>query len=392
MPDNEPTRTRRSKRSDGTLRSATQDLLFPANNGVTDTNVANHGGALASGAPIQLVFWGAQWNTAANSLVRAQLLAAATGLISGPYFTALKEYGALRPSFRGAVTLDSPGPPTNFDDGDVGDALWNMIDANVFPEPDDGGGRNIYCFFMPPVTSYKPGGALGAHSWPHDYDFPFDWDTAWVAWIGFSDLNTMTRALGHEIAEACTDPEGDAWFVDSSGEEIGDLCNSRQGFVRGVWVEGYWSRQRNACVIPQVTAATVTSVARMSDQLDLFVTGNDGRVYTSWWHEGSDWSGVNDNWRPIGGFFPPNSTVSSVARMSGQLDLFVVGYDGRVYTSWWHEGSDWSGINDNWRPIGGFFPVGSTVTAVARESDQLDLFVVGNDGRVYTSWWHEGSD
>ena len=208
----------------------------------------------------------------------------------------------------------------------------------------------------------------------------------------FSDLNTITRVFGHELAELASDPEGDAWYVDSNGEEIGDLCNSRRAFVRGVFVEGYWSRSRNACVIPQSTATQVSPVARMSDQLDLFVSGNDGRIYTSWWHEGSDWSGVNDNWRSIGGFFPPSSTIGSVARMSGNLDLFVVGYDGRVYTSWWHEGSDWSGVNDNWRSIGGFFPVGAGVTAISRESDQLDLFVVGNDGRVYTSWWHEGSD
>ncbi|MCC5624226.1 hypothetical protein LC574_24230, partial [Nostoc sp. CHAB 5715] len=129
-----------------------------------------------------------------------------------------------------------------------------------------------------------------------------------------------------------------------------------------------------------------------SGQLDLFVVGNDGRVYTSWWQEGvSDWSGINNNWRSIGGFFPVGARVSAVARRSGQLDLFVVGNDGRVYTSWWQEGvSDWSGINNNWRSIGGFFPVGARVSAVARRSGQLDLFVVGNDGRVYTSWWQEG--
>ncbi|MEH2466914.1 hypothetical protein, partial [Nostoc sp.] len=32
----------------------------------------------------------------------------------------------------------------------------------------------------------------------------------------------------------------------------------------------------------------------------------------------------------------------------------------------------------------------SLVDAVARKPEQLDLFVVGNDGRVYTSWWQEG--
>jgi hypothetical protein len=378
----------------GAVRSvstSTQDLLFPANAGTADTNVVNHGGAIASGVPVELVFWGSAWNTPANSALRAQVVAALSGLIAGPYFSQLKQYGANRPSFRGAVTLVSPGPPTNFDDGDVGDALWNMIDANVFPEPDDSGGRNFYCFFMPPGTNYKPGGALGAHSWPHDYDFPFDWDTSWTAWVGFGSLNTITRVFGHELAETCSDPEGDGWYVNSDGSEIGDLCNSRQGFVRGVWVEGYWSRRHNACIIPTSVAAEVSPVARMSDQLDLFVTGNDGRVYTSWWHEGSTWSGVNNNWAPIGGFFPVGTTVSAVARMSNHLDLFVMGYDGRVYTSWWHQGQQWSGVNDDWAPIGGFFPVGARVNAVARMTDQLDLFVIGNDGRVYTSWWHEGS-
>jgi Papain-like cysteine protease AvrRpt2 len=138
--------------------------------------------------------------------------------------------------------------------------------------------------------------------------------------------------------------------------------------------------------------APVSAVARTGENLDLFICGNDGRVYTSWWFNGADWSGVNDNWRSIGGFFPAGAPVSAVARQPDHLDLFICGNDGRVYTSWWHAGSDWSGIADNWRSIGGFFPPGARVTAVARQPDQLDLFVGGNDGRIYTSWWHAGSD
>ena len=85
--------------------------------------------------------------------------------------------------------------------------------------------------------------------------------------------------------------------------------------------------------------------------------GNDGRVYTSWWVEGTDWSGLNDNWRPIGGFFPPGAPISALARTPNILDLFVTGNDGRVYTSWWVEGTAGRGSNYNWRPIGGYFPV-----------------------------------
>ena len=138
--------------------------------------------------------------------------------------------------------------------------------------------------------------------------------------------------------------------------------------------------------------ARVSAVSRNPNQLDLFVVGNNGVVYTSWWTAGSDWSGINNNWRAIGGFFPPGSPVAVVSRNPNQLDLFVVGYNGVVYTSWWTAGSDWSGINNNWRAIGGFFPPSSAVAAVSRNPNQLDLFLVGYNGVVYTSWWTAGSD
>jgi hypothetical protein len=96
---------------------------------------------------------------------------------------------------------------------------------------------------------------------------------------------------------------------------------------------------------------------------------------------------VNDNWRPIGGFFPAGAPVDVVARTPDNLDLFIVGGDGRVYTSWWFQGADWSGVNDNWRPIGGFFPAGAPIDAVARSPHNLDLFLVGGGDRVHTSWW-----
>ncbi|GAD82406.1 hypothetical protein, partial [Nocardia asteroides] len=133
--------------------------------------------------------------------------------------------------------------------------------------------------------------------------------------------------------------------------------------------------------------APVTVVARGPDHLDLFITGNDGCVYTSWWQQGSDWSGIGNRWRNIGGVFPPGARVAAVARTRDNLDLFVTGNDGRVYTSWWQAGSDWSGIGNRWRNIGGVFPAGGPVAAVARTAGELDVFVTANDGRISTSWW-----
>ncbi|WP_060654433.1 M12 family metallopeptidase [Rhodococcus pyridinivorans] len=162
------------------------------------------------------------------------------------------------------------------------------------------------------------------------------------------------------------------------------------------WYQGNdWSgigdRWRNiGGVFPK--GAPVTAIAKSSNSIDLFITGNDGRVYTSWWYYGSDWSGLGDRWRSIGGFFPPGAPISVTSRSPGNLDLFVTGNDGRVYTSWWYQGGDWSGINNNWRNIGGVFPKGAPVTAITKSSNSIDLFITGNDGRVYTSWWYQGGD
>ncbi|MFN7641533.1 MAG: hypothetical protein ACK5PW_00340 [Burkholderiales bacterium] len=138
--------------------------------------------------------------------------------------------------------------------------------------------------------------------------------------------------------------------------------------------------------------APVDAIARMPNHLDLFVTGHDGCVYTSWWHDGTPWSGLGNRWANIGGIFPAAAPVKAVVRMPDHLDLFVTGHDGHVYTSWWHDGIPWSGTGNRWRDIGGVFPPGAAVDAVARMRDHLDVFVVGNDGAIYTSWWHDGAD
>jgi hypothetical protein len=133
--------------------------------------------------------------------------------------------------------------------------------------------------------------------------------------------------------------------------------------------------------------APISVTSRSAGNLDLFVVGNDGRVYTSWWYQGADWSGLNNTWRNIGGVFPKGAPVTAVTKSPNSIDLFITGNDGRVYTSWWYQGADWSGLGDRWRSIGGFFPAGRKVTAISRSARNLDAFITGNDGRAYTSWW-----
>jgi hypothetical protein len=69
------------------------------------------------------------------------------------------------------------------------------------------------------------------------------------------EFEKITRALAHEIAEACTNPgPGDA-FIDPDADpdddyEIADFCEKEAATVNGEKVEGYWSNLDGGCVIP----------------------------------------------------------------------------------------------------------------------------------------------
>jgi len=59
---------------------------------------------------------------------------------------------------------------------------------------------------------------------------------------GFPDADTASTAASHELTEAITDPELDAWF-DSSGSEIGDECDYYYGIA--LWDGGKATEQWN---------------------------------------------------------------------------------------------------------------------------------------------------
>jgi hypothetical protein len=139
------------------------------------------------------------------------------------------------------------------------------------------------------------------------------------------------------------------------------------------------------------SGAPVSAFSRTPDHLDLFVCGLDGRVYTASWTKTSGWSGIDDYWVSLGGFFPPGAEVSVLARKPGQLDLFVCGSDGCIYTSWWSIGMEWSGINDNWNSLGGSFAPGAKLSVLAYTPDQLEVFTCGKDGRVHASHLYNDS-
>ncbi len=239
-----------------------QDFNFPNNPG-SSTSLSFHGGAIATGVPVQLIFWGSIWNQPSTSPSMGELINAVQKVLAGPFMSALRQYGIRRSPFRGAIVVTSPEPPvipdtftdiSSFENSGTIEHLVNaLINDGKFPEPDEDGGRNIYCVFMPPNTRYDGGpGVTGAHT-SFTSGSIVDVDTAWYAWVGNGPLATMTRTFGHELVETCTDPEGDGWTIDgvpTTSNEIGDICNQNTNIVNGVTLEPYWSIFDRECVLP----------------------------------------------------------------------------------------------------------------------------------------------
>jgi hypothetical protein len=133
----------------------------------------------------------------------------------------------------------------------------------------------------------------------------------------------------------------------------------------------------------------VTAIARNPNHLDLFVTGTDSQIYSTYWDASSGWAG---GWFdvPGGGAANPGSPVSAVARNPDHLDLLVTGTDGQIYSTSWDAASSWAG---GWFDVPGGLVAnpGSPVTVVDRNPDHLDLFVTGTDGQIYSTSWDAAS-
>jgi len=235
---------------------------FVAGDAAATDSVTDNGGPRVVNTTLVPIFFGSAWNGAVPSI--GTVMDAIRRILTSPYLSQMDQY------FFNSLTLSqpvqavaNPSMPT-YTDGDAGNLVWDLIDSNVFPEPDDAGGRNVYMVFYPPGTTIDTADRCGAHSVYSDYDFPFDVDYAWVGYAEFNQTNgktldNITKTFSHELIEIISDPEPDSdndegWQLNralNGGTEIGDACNNTADRVNGILVNGYWSERHKACIIPK---------------------------------------------------------------------------------------------------------------------------------------------
>lgn len=214
-------------------------------------NVTNHGGRILANPRIHRVFWGNYWTQQAHAAEASRYDQTWTNLANSPsFYTRLSEYGVSPGSAGGHYDL----PAANT--GSVSEAtITSTLTAMLQSTGTTPGGGDLFVVFLPSGTTNDRN---IANNWSghHDhfsYDVPLGWygyvayDVAYAVIEYSSDPTYTNPVVSHEISEAASDADLNAWFA-TDGSEIGDICRFAYNNVAGSQVESVYSQKSCRCV------------------------------------------------------------------------------------------------------------------------------------------------
>lgn len=154
------------------------------------------------------------------------------------------------------------------------------------------------------------------------------------------------------------------------------------------------SCQVNACAAtasPGAPSAGITgqpgAVAR-GDGVDVFAVGHDGLLWHARQADGT-WGSWAQRGAPPAGLVPGGVSVAS--RGAGNLDVYALGSDGRVWSTAWDEARGtwvpWFAPDQRGYGVGMI----AAPAAVARKATQIDVAMPGADGHTWLTWWDSRS-
>jgi len=234
-----------------------------------------HGGRLIQNAEVTTVYFGPQWKT---DPLKDQLDQFFDFVVTSSLIDQLEEYSTNgmiigRGAHVASFIIDTdPGPTV--DDAQVQALLAELIAGGSIPAQND---NSIYFLFTPSGTQVTLQGdascaqLCGYHNVTADgivYAVdPYD-DCVGCQFSPGDLLASTTIPASHELCEAITDPELDAWFDDQTGEEIGDLCEKAPPKV----ITAAGTHDAAAGAAYNLTVSPASIIANGSGPIDITVT------------------------------------------------------------------------------------------------------------------------
>lgn len=233
------------------------NVITPGNGGGP---LINHGGPVLKNVHVAPLFW--------NSTVRFPINVnwLYTEIPPSSFYDLFAQYGVGRGNGV-AGFVDTETTVANITDAAIRNEVLAEINAGHLPPPN---ANNYYPVHFPPgMNITAPDGSRSCvvfcayHSFFQvrnsagtiftvPYGVVPDVGNAGCAGGCGADPNTFnneTSVASHELVEATTDPALNAWF-DSSGQEIGDICNGQQVAFNTAdphVVQKEWSNAANGC-------------------------------------------------------------------------------------------------------------------------------------------------
>lgn len=231
-----------------------------------------HGGPIINNVEVTPLVWGS-WNygsaTGTVNITQARLTSVFNVIVNSPHMDWLSEYNA--GGFHiGRGTVDpwaTVHPGAGNDGGTVTDAqiasvLRNQIASGALPPASN---NRLYTLFFRQgqVISTSFGNSRTRFCGYHNSTtvngqnvwyavLPFEAHNSGCQKPGFTRADNLQAVMSHEIIEAVTDPgvlRTAAWFDNTTGAEIGDICAWRFGNVGGFVLQKEWSNSARACIV-----------------------------------------------------------------------------------------------------------------------------------------------
>ena len=256
----------KTKAATGARHTSTTDTNATVYPPTTSTSGLNYGGGPLQTSPqIYLDFWGSQWNNDSNGVQQyMQNFFNGMGASGDTWSTVTSQYtdsSGASPSFNGTVLGG-----TWADNGSAAPSAPTQ--AQIAAEADNAAshfgvsGPNVDIYVMSPSGTQPDGfpnaGFCAWHNWDGNVAYtnmPYvlDAGSGCGASSVANQLDGFSIVGGHEYAEAITDPEPSSGYVDSNGEEIGDLCawdnDQTVNFSTGTFaMQPLYSNKDNGCV------------------------------------------------------------------------------------------------------------------------------------------------
>ena len=274
-------------------RSSPEPLASAAPAGASNPlNMLFNGGAVQPDSNIYAFWWGKPWDFPPDA--RAGLDGFLQGLDETSFLDIADQYmfGVDAHTHFGGDLFDYSAPPlepvdlTTFSFINVASEICGVLKANG-KKPDPLGlyivyssnfpNQNYYCAIHDPDTC-ADGTVLNVAYVPNPTTQP-NCQTNFEPLITPNRQSEPTRAMAndsaHEIMEAITDPNVDAWYSPVTGNEIGDPCSyefqSPVPLTNGRWkLQNIWSNAAGGCVQGAGHAARVVGDVSIAGAIKTF--------------------------------------------------------------------------------------------------------------------------